>query len=199
MHPGPAPAPESTSPENNDSEEHGESSPSVMSKCTEICDQIDGPRSCSKITLVKAHPAGQKEKAIKMYAVIDEQSNRSLAKSEFFSLFIIGTRPTPYTFKTCSGKSQASGRRAANVFLKSMDGNVNIQLPPLIECDSVPDDRSEIPSSEIAQNHPHLLPVADKIQPVDHHAPILLLLGWDILRVHKVREQINGPNNAPYA
>ncbi|XP_026184465.1 uncharacterized protein LOC113143190 [Mastacembelus armatus] len=80
-----------------------------------------------------------------------------------------------------------------------MDGKVNVQLPPLIECDSVPDDRTEIPSPEIAQHHPHLLSVADKIQTVDHQAPILLLLGRDILRVHKVREQINGPNNAPYA
>ncbi|XP_013856435.1 uncharacterized protein LOC106512341 [Austrofundulus limnaeus] len=134
-----------------------------------------------------------------MYAVIDEQSNRSLAKSEFFNLFDIDSSPIPYTLKTCSGKAQASGRRAVNFFIESMDGKVNLQLPPLIECDSVPDDRTEIPSPEMAQHHPHLLKVADKIQPVDHHAPILLLLGRDILRVHKVREQINGPNNAPYA
>lgn len=80
-----------------------------------------------------------------------------------------------------------------------MDGKVNIQLPSLLKCDSVPEDRTEIPSPEIAQHHPHLLPVVDKIQPVDHQAPILLLLGRDILRVHKVREQLNGPNNAPYA
>lgn len=70
--------------------------------------------------------------------------------------------------------------------------------PPLIECDSMPDDRTEIPTPEIAQHHPHLRPIANKIQPVDHHAPILLLLGRDIIRAHKV-QQINGPNNAPYA
>lgn len=34
---------------------------------------------------------------------------------------------------------------------------------------------------------------------MDPNAPILLLLGWDILRVHKVHEQINGPHNAPFA
>lgn len=153
----------------------------------------------SKISLVKVYPAGHKEKARKMYAVIDEQSNRSLARSEFFTLFEVKTKSTPYTLKTCSGKALTSGRRAENFSLESMDGKIDIQLPPLIECDSVPDDRSEIPSPEIAQHHPHLLPVADKIPPIDHHAPILLLLGRDIIRVHKVREQINGPNNSPYA
>lgn len=43
------------------------------------------------------------------------------------------------------------------------------------------------------------MPVADKIPGFDPGAAILLLLGRDILRVHKVREQYNGPHNAPYA
>ncbi|XP_034079405.1 uncharacterized protein LOC117550916 [Gymnodraco acuticeps] len=41
--------------------------------------------------------------------------------------------------------------------------------------------------------------VTDKIPPLDTNAPILLLLGRDILRLHKVREQCNGPHNSPYA
>lgn len=195
LHPGPVPVPKCDTSERAATEEKI----AVLSKCTEVCGQSGSPRSCSKICLVEAYPEGQKDKALKMYAVIDEQSNKSLAKTEFFDLFEINTSPTPYTLKTCSGKAETAGRRAENFFIRSMDGETNIKLPPLIECDSVPDDKSEIPSPEIAQYHPHLLPIADKIQPVDRHAPILLLLGRDILRVHKVREQINGPNNAPYA
>lgn len=42
----------------------------------------------------------------------------------------------------------------------------------------------------------HLKPIADKIPPLDLSAEILLLLGRDIIRVHKVR---NGRHNAPYA
>ncbi|XP_028254480.1 uncharacterized protein LOC114430714 [Parambassis ranga] len=72
-------------------------------------------------------------------------------------------------------------------------------LPTLIECDAIPDDRREIPSPEVALHHPHLQQVANKIPPVDPDAPILLLLGRDILQAHKVREQINGPHNTPYA
>lgn len=68
-----------------------------------------------------------------------------------------------------------------------MEGTLKLPLPPLIECDVVPDDRTEV-----AHYHPHLQPVASKIPPVDRDAPILLLSGRDLIRVHKVREQING-------
>lgn len=109
------------------------------------------------------------------------------------------TSSAPYILKTCAGKLETSSRRAANFTIESIDGKVKLALPPLIECDMVPDDRTEIPSPEVAHHHPHLQSVASKIPPVDQGAPILLLLGRDILRVHKVREQINGPHNAPYA
>ncbi len=41
--------------------------------------------------------------------------------------------------------------------------------------------------------------VSDKIPPIDPGAPILLLLGQDVLSVHKVCEHCNGPQNTPYA
>lgn len=200
LHPGPAFQTQGPLVDTDDSREQSESPPSpVNAKCTEVCGNVDGSRSCSKICLVKAYPAGREEKAIKMYAVLDEQSNKSLAKSEFFSLFKVKTSSTPYTLRTCAGKIETSGRRAANFIIESMDGKVKLPLPPLIECDMVPDDRTEIPSPEAAHYHPHLRPVANKIPPVDQDVPILLLLGRDILRLHKVRKQINGPHNAPYA
>lgn len=67
LHSGPAPVTtQSVIADNNDSGEHSErSSPSVTSKCTEICGNAVGSRSCSKICFVKAYPAGKKEKAIK--------------------------------------------------------------------------------------------------------------------------------------
>ncbi len=46
---------------------------------------------------------------------------------------------------------------------------------------------------------PHLTAMSEKIPPLDPGAPILLLLGRDVLSVHKVREQRNGPQNTPYA
>lgn len=78
-------------------------------------------RSCSKICLVKVYPAGQPDQAIRLYAIYDEQSNRSLVRSKFF-------------------------------------------IPEL-----------------------------------DPNAHILMLFGQDIVRVHKIHQQISGSSNAPFA
>lgn len=90
-------------------------------------------------------------------------------------------------------------RKVNGFSVESLDGKTVVALPPLIECNTLPDDRSEIPTPEIAMCFPHLTAVSDKIPPLDSCAPILLLLGRDILSVHKVREQRNGPLNTPYA
>jgi len=185
--------------EDQSGEQQENETPEVMSKCTEVCGDSVGVRSCSKICLVKVYPVGQREKAVKVYAVLDEQSNRSLAKTELLGHLDIRAGAAPYVLKTCSGVMETSGRRATKLIVESMDGNVQIPLPTLIECDMMPDDRSEIPSPEIAHHYPHLKPVANKIPAIDPDTDILLLIGRDLLQVHKVRKQYNGPNNAPYA
>lgn len=63
----------------------------------------------------------------------------------------------------------------------------------------MPDDRSEIRTPEAARHHSHLNSIAHLIPPLNPEAQILLLLGSDVLQVHKVRDQRNGPKNAPYA
>lgn len=74
-----------------------------------------------------------------------------------------------------------------------------MSLPTLIECNYMPDDHSEISSPAIAHHFPHLKSIAREIPEIDPCAQILLLLGRDIIQVHKVRKQLNGLNKAPYA
>ena len=47
----------------------------------------------------------------KAYVVIDDQSNCSLAKQKLFDLLCLEGEATSYTLKTCSGTTQARGRR----------------------------------------------------------------------------------------
>lgn len=81
-----------------------------------------------------------------------------------------------------------TGRRANNFVIESMDGTTQLSLPTVIECDMIPDDRAEIPSPEVAYHYPHLKTVVNKVPEIDPDAEILLLLGRDILCIHKVRE-----------
>lgn len=78
------------------------------------------------------------------------------------------------------------GRRANNFIMESLDGKTHIPLPKLIECDMLPDDKSEIPTPEIARHYTHLKRVMDRIPALDPSAAILILLGRDIPRAHKV-------------
>lgn len=91
------------------------------------------------------------------------------------------------------------GRRAHGFVIEGVDGKVSMPLPTLTECNQIPDNRSEIPTPEAAAAHPHLSHIVTQIPPLDPSADILLLLGRDMIRAHKARRQVNGPNEAPYA
>lgn len=80
-------------------------------------------------------------------------------------------------------------------------------LLPLIECNEIPDNTPKVAQNqyvwyftpEVAQKHPHLKSISSEIPKLEQNAHILLLLSHDILRVHKPRQQINGPHNTPFA
>jgi hypothetical protein len=52
------------------------------------------------------------------------------------------------------------GRRSSGFMIRSLDGTV-LEMPTLIECDTIPNNRSEIPSPEVARNYPHLADIAE--------------------------------------
>ncbi|XP_073405860.1 uncharacterized protein [Dendrobates tinctorius] len=171
----------------------------ISSSCTEVCGEGLWDKSCAKICLVNVYPNGHPEKAVKVYVLLDDQSNRSLARSELFDMFNLKGNAYPYTLSTCSGVTEVSGRRASGLIATFLKNTVEIPLPTLVECNQIPSNREEIPTPEAALHHPHLKGIANKIPALNNSADILILLGRDILRLHKVRQQINGPHDAPFA
>lgn len=91
---------------------------------------------------------------------------------------------------------ETAGRKADGFQIEAVNGGVSLALPSIIECNEILNNRSEIPTLEVAHHHAHLKSVATHIPELYQSAQILLLLGRDIVRVHKVRQQINGPHNA---
>lgn len=200
LHPGPPPwRSDSTPPLQHGGEIEESCGGDVSSKCTKVCGKGFSEKSCSKICLMNVYPAGSPDQSKRIYAIIDKQSNRSLARSEFFDMFNVQGTCALYTSKTCAGVVEATGRRAHGFIIESADGEISFPLPTLIECNSMPDNRDEIPTAVAALHYSHLKVIADKIPPIDPNAEILLLLGRDIIRAHKVRRQLNGPHDAPYA
>lgn len=202
MHPGPPLQPIKASPlpqEDGGEGEDNDTATDVRTSCTEVCGSGQWNRSCSKICLARVFPTGAKHKAIKVYAILDDQSNRSLAKPEFFNLFGVECKPLLYHLKTCSGIAETFGRKAEGFQIESLDGKVLTSLPPLLECTEIPNNRAEIPTPSAVLHQPHLHHIAKHIPELDPEAEILLLLGRDVLRAHKVRQHINGPHHSPFA
>ncbi len=171
MHPGPTPwtskpVEQERTEQESEKEEKLSDSAAIDSQCTEVCGMNQSARSCSKICLVKVYKKGQPEHAVSMYAILDDQSNRSLVRSEFFDLFDIQSSPHPYSLRTCAGVMEMIGRKAHG-FQKASSGSVSIDLPPLIECNEILNNRLEIPTPEVALCHPHLKPIARFIPKLD--------------------------------
>lgn len=89
LHPGSAPWIHKRPDLEHGREQKQEESPDIISKCTEVSGENNTSCSWSKICLIEVHLKEQPSKSIKVYAVLDNQSNRSLARSEF--LFFIFT------------------------------------------------------------------------------------------------------------
>lgn len=199
LHPGPAPWTKITEPDVEHSGEQGDALTSeITSKCTLVCGGNIAGRSCSKILscLVKVYPTNQPDQAIRLYAVHDEQSNCSLVCSEFFDVFGENGPSSPYSLRTCAGRKETMGRRATGYVVESLDGTVHIPLSSLIKCNDTPNNREEIPRPSAALHHSHLKNVSHLIPELNPNAHILMLLGRDIIRVHKVHKQISGPKDA---
>ncbi|XP_052087892.1 uncharacterized protein LOC127724930 [Mytilus californianus] len=171
----------------------------VTTACTQICGDSFKGRSCAKTVLVKVYPNGQPEKAIRVYAILDDQSNRTLATSQFFELFNINSQKIEYTLSSCAGSMVVSGRMACDFTVESFDGSMSLDLPPLIECNDIPNVREEIPTPNVAFFHDHLRSISSMIPPLDSDAQILLLIGRDLGEAHHVYDQRTGPQRTPYA
>ena len=177
--------------EKKSDEEHGEKiGTRISSSCTQVCGGKFQGRSCAKIVLVNVYPEGQRYKSLKLYAIIDDQSNRSLAKSYLFDFFEEqNSSEVEYTLSSCSGHSKNTGRRASRYIIESEDGITQLRAPTLIECNQIPDFRDEIPTPEVAACHSHLEDISEYIPALNPNAQILMLIGRDLPSAHHVLDQ----------
>ncbi|XP_062587040.1 uncharacterized protein LOC134248654 [Saccostrea cucullata] len=186
------------SPQGGERRQDPETKATVNNKCAQICGGIQGGKSCSKTILVNVYPQGEPNNFVKTYALIDDQSNCSLAKSELFEMLNINSETKDYQLQTCSGVKTMTSRIAKNLVVTSLDGRTKHLLPPIVECDHIPNNRDEIATPALARRFQHLSDIACHIPELDSKAKILLLIGRDLIVAHHVHDQ-RISHNAPYA
>lgn len=138
----------------------------VRTSCTQVCghESFRG-KSCAKTVLVNIHPEHNPERNLKAHVLIEDQSNRSLSRSEFFDYFGENTQEIEYMMPSCSGHIATTGRQTSGYVIESPDGSTSLPLPTLIKCNQIPNMRKEIPTPEVARYHEHLKDIADEIPP----------------------------------
>ena len=126
--------------------------------------------SCSKTLLVDVYSRRNPHLTKRVYAIVDEQSNSSLVTSEPADDLGADGRLEKYFLSTCNGeKEEKYGRRVAGITVRSL-GGAEFAVPTLTECDTIPQDKREIPTPDMARSFPHLKAIAHKIRPINETA-----------------------------
>ena len=123
-------------------------------KMAKICN-CDAPLfakglSCSKILLLEVYTEKEPENIQRVYAIIDDQGNASMTDS-----LNVNSPTEKYLLTTCSGAKETKYGRVSGLVVKSMCGRV-ANLPSLIECDHIPQDKTEIPTPTTTKHCSHL-------------------------------------------
>ncbi|XP_052762425.1 uncharacterized protein LOC128205058 [Mya arenaria] len=173
----------------------------VNSKCTQICGkQGFSGKSCAKIVLVDTYAKGCESNKIRAYAIIDDQSNRSLVSPQLLDSLKLDSQMVEYSVTSCNGVRVTSGRMASGLMIESLNGDVDFEMSSVFECDAIPNNRQEIPTPEVAAHYAHLQDLREDIPVLDRSAEIQILIGRDLIEAHHVHEQkISSTRNMPYA
>ena len=79
--------------------ETSEDQSSMITRCSQLCMSVAGGRSCGKMVLVRVYPQGRLDLAIRTYAIIDDQANKTrrrwLLPGTWSHLWFAGVRECP--------------------------------------------------------------------------------------------------------
>ena len=89
-----------------------------------------------------------------IYVIVDEHSNSSLVTSKLADDLGADGPLEKYFLSTCSGeKEEKYHRRVAGIAVRSLSG-AKFTVLALTECDTIPQDKREIPTLDMARSFP---------------------------------------------
>ena len=134
----------------------------------------------------------------RVYAIVGDQSNASIISTALADKMNAEGPEWKYYLSTCGGTKEVRyGSRLTGLIIRSIHGRTS-RLPTLIECDGIPQDKKEIPTPEVAREHPHFRSIAVEIPPRDKEAKIQLLIVRDAPELLEVRAFKKSPKGAPW-
>ena len=116
--------------------------------------------SCSKTLLVDNNSRRNPHLTKRIYAIVDKQSNSSLVTSKLPDDLGVDKPLEKYFLSMCrGGKEEKCSRRVAGVTVHSLSG-AEFAVPTLTKCDTIPQDKREIPTPDMARSFSYLKAIA---------------------------------------
>jgi hypothetical protein len=112
--------------------------------------------------------------------MLDDMSNSSFVDPKALSFFEVTAPLQDYWLSSMTGTRVAMrGARVTGFRVKGVGESREISLPSLHTHDSIPDSKKEVASPDVVRSHQKISHFADRFQPIDQNAEVLLLLGRD--------------------
>ena len=155
--------------------------PPALIRRTQVGDRVVGSDQliCSKTVLVDLTLEGCPGKSMRVYAVLDEQSNATILEDRVLDFFGLPFPSIAYDLIPADAKNVkrsvgrlVSGLRVAGVLSRDL-----IPLTDVLTIDELADSRDQVATPEIARLHRHVAPYASEFPPFDPKARVSLLIG----------------------
>lgn len=131
-----------------------------------------------------------------MCALLDEARDTTFIKLKTLRDFgLTGTKVKLNLFTTLR-EEEITVEKTTGLVVKQIDKRVEMELPKTYSRAKIPFRRNQIPRSEVANDWPHLLKIADKIHPYQNDVGVI---GCNCLRAIKPTEIILGKGDDLYA
>ena len=137
---------------------------------------------------------------VTVYAVLDNQSNGCFIDTSIMKQLKVAGRAVDLRLSTLTGEDSIKSIAVQDLVVKGTSEHCpSIQLPTTYTRDSIPVDRSMIPSRAIAEQWSHLSTIIDDMRSPDDDTPIGLLIGLNCPRALKPRDFKLGGGDEPWA
>jgi hypothetical protein len=157
--------------------------------------------NCSKCSMIvpvwishKNRPATERL----VYALLDTQSDTTFVLDETCDALGLEGQSVKLSLSTMCAKDQLiDSRRVDGLLVRGYDSDLKMSLPTTYTREFIPANRSHIPTSDIAQQWPHLEKIVDQLAPL-LDVEVGLLIGYNCSRALAPRDVILPVCNEPY-
>ena len=172
-----------------------------VSHRVEVCNMkgFDHGTSHSLIVPVWLHHQDNPKGKVKVYALLDEQSDACFIKESTLTALGVDGPEVDLELSTALGQETITSKRVTGLTVRGVNETSEIILPRTYARNVIPARRSQIPRHDTALKWPHLERIASHLMPLDTEAEVGLLIGANCARAIKPHEVILGNDDDPYA